>query len=125
MCPACPDLRPSLLGPSSGRAGLSTDGSARRTSTASRTPTRAPGSPRHAGDHRNVFYQDGLTGSAWGDWSLYADSVLRAFESELGVQPPVGFWDPIGFTKDDADAFNRRCGIEIKHGRISMRATMG
>ena len=24
------------------------------------------------------FYQDGLTGSAWGDWSLYTDSPLRA-----------------------------------------------
>ena len=72
------------------------------------------------------FYQDGLTGSAWGDWSLYTDSPLRAFESELGVQPPVGFWDPIVFTKDgDAEAFNRRSGIEIKHGRISMLATMG
>jgi len=26
-----------------------------------------------------MFYQDGLTGSAWGDWSLYVDSPLRAF----------------------------------------------
>ena len=25
-----------------------------------------------------MFYQDGLTGSAWGDWSLYSDSPLRA-----------------------------------------------
>merc|ERR1712151_962987 len=24
-----------------------------------------------------MFYQDGLTGSAWGDWELYADSPLR------------------------------------------------
>jgi len=73
-----------------------------------------------------MFFQDGLTGSAWGDWANYTDSPLRAFESELGVQPPVGFWDPIGFTKDgDAEAFNRRRGIEIKHGRISMLATIG
>merc|ERR1719231_2177313 len=29
-----------------------------------------------------------------------------AFESELGVQAPVGFWDPLGFTKSmDADSF--------------------
>merc|ERR1712146_632795 len=33
-----------------------------------------------------MFFQDGLTGSAWGDWSLYTDSPLRAFENELGVQ---------------------------------------
>merc|ERR1711879_1133243 len=39
-----------------------------------------------------MFYQDGLTGSPWGDWALYTDSPLRAFENELGVQPPVGFW---------------------------------
>jgi len=25
-----------------------------------------------------MFWQDGLTGSAWGDWSLYTDSPLRA-----------------------------------------------
>jgi len=38
-----------------------------------------------------MFFQDGLTGSAWGDWDLYVDSPLRAFESELGVQAPVDF----------------------------------
>merc|ERR1719424_2800831 len=73
-----------------------------------------------------MFYQDGLTGSAWGDWELYTDSPLRAFESELGVQPPVGFWDPAGFTKDgNAASFKRRRETEIKHGRVSMLATMG
>merc|ERR1719359_2405508 len=73
-----------------------------------------------------MFFQDGLTGSAWGDWALYTGSPLRAFESELGVQAPVGFWDPAGFTKDgDADAFTRRRVTEIKHGRISMLACIG
>jgi len=73
-----------------------------------------------------MFYQDGLTGSAWGDWALYTDSPLRAFESELGVQPPVGFWDPLGLSKDgDVATFKRRRSSEIKHGRISMLATMG
>merc|ERR1711904_269301 len=73
-----------------------------------------------------MFYQDGLTGSAWGDWSLYTDSPLRAFESELGVQAPVGFWDPAGLSKDgDADAFKRRRATEIKHGRVSMIACLG
>ena len=47
-----------------------------------------------------MFFQDGLTGSAWGDWSLYTASPLRAFESEFGVQAPVGFWDPAGFIAD-------------------------
>merc|ERR1712118_575924 len=68
----------------------------------------------------------GLTGSAWGDWSTYTTSPLRAFESELGVQEPVGFWDPLGFTADgDVASFKRRRSVEIKHGRICMLATMG
>merc|ERR1719414_792833 len=73
-----------------------------------------------------MFFQDGLTGSAWGDWANYTASPLRAFESELGVQAPVGFWDPLGLSSDgDAEVFRRRRETEIKHGRISMLATMG
>ncbi|CAE7832187.1 FCPB [Symbiodinium sp. CCMP2592] len=73
-----------------------------------------------------MLFQDGLTGSAWGDWALYTDSPLRAFEQELGAQPPLGFWDPVGFTKDgSADNFKRRRAVEIKHGRVAMLATMG
>merc|ERR1712125_126283 len=60
-----------------------------------------------------MFYQDGLTGSAWGDWANYADSPLRAFESELGVQPPFGFRGPLGFRGDgDAGSFRRRRATE-------------
>ncbi|CAE7025526.1 FCPB [Symbiodinium sp. CCMP2456] len=73
-----------------------------------------------------MFFQDGLTGSAWGDWSLYTASPLRAFEGELGVQAPVGFWDPLGLSADgDAAVFARRREVELKHGRISMFATIG
>merc|ERR1712188_132945 len=73
-----------------------------------------------------MFFQDGLTGSAWGDWTTYTASPLRAFESELGVQEPVGFWDPLGFSTDgDASTFKRRRAAEIKHGRICMYATIG
>ena len=73
-----------------------------------------------------VFSQDGLTGSAWGDWANYTASPLRAFENELGVQDPVGFWDPAGFTADGSvENFKRRRQTELKHGRISMLATMG
>merc|ERR1712217_161817 len=73
-----------------------------------------------------MFFQDGLTGSAWGDWASYTDSPLRAFESELGVQAPVGFWDPAGFTKDgDEASFKRRRSVELKHGRVSMFAALG
>ena len=70
--------------------------------------------------------QDGLTGSAWGDWANYTASPLRAFENELGVQEPVGFWDPAGFTADGSvENFKRHRQTELKHGRISMLATMG
>merc|ERR1719408_220008 len=73
-----------------------------------------------------MFFQDGLTGSAWGDWSLYTASPLRAFEGELGVQAPVGFWDPLGLAADgDADTFKRRRSTEIKHGRVCMIACIG
>ena len=73
-----------------------------------------------------MFFQDGVTGSAWGVWALCTGSPLRACVSERGVQPPTGFWDPAGFMKDgDADAFKRRRCVEIRHGRICMLATMG
>ena len=38
---------------------------------------------------------------------------------ELGVQDPIGFWDPLGLSagKDEA-TFKRRRAVEIKHGRI-------
>eukprot|EP00439_Symbiodinium_sp_Y106_P044007 s4902_g5.t1 len=52
--------------------------------------------------------------------------VLRAFETELGVQPPAGFWDPLGFTKGgDAASFRRRRYVELKHGRVAMLACLG
>merc|ERR1712113_835255 len=50
----------------------------------------------------------------------------RAFEGELGVQAPFGFWDPAGLAKDgDVDSFNRRRATELKHGRVSMIACLG
>merc|ERR1712050_711979 len=73
-----------------------------------------------------MFFKDGLTGSAWGDWASYTDSPLRAFEGELGVQPPFGLWDPLGFTSDgDEESFKRRRATELKHGRVSMIACLG
>ena len=38
----------------------------------------------------------------------------------------MGFWDPAGFTADGSvENFKRRRQTELKHGRISMLATMG
>ncbi len=51
---------------------------------------------------------------------------VRAFESAIGVQAPVGFWDPLGLARDGNTAtFQRRRESEIKHGRIAMYAAMG
>jgi len=56
----------------------------------------------------------------------YHATRLRAFEQELGVQEPLGFWDPLGLSADgNVERFKRRRETEIKHGRISMLATMG
>ena len=55
-----------------------------------------------------------------------ASTALNAFENELGVQPPLGFFDPLGLLDDaDQERFDRLRYVEIKHGRISMLAFLG
>jgi hypothetical protein len=57
-----------------------------------------------------------------------SSSYVKPFDpaTELGVQEPVGFWDPLGFTADGNEAtFKRRRSVELKHGRVSMAAAMG
>ena len=57
---------------------------------------------------------------------ILPQSNKQHFENELGVQAPTGFWDPAGFTADGSvEDFKRRRQTELKHGRISMLATMG
>eukprot|EP00429_Kryptoperidinium_foliaceum_P012225 CAMPEP_0176040116 /NCGR_PEP_ID=MMETSP0120_2-20121206/19890_1 /TAXON_ID=160619 /ORGANISM="Kryptoperidinium foliaceum, Strain CCMP 1326" /LENGTH=196 /DNA_ID=CAMNT_0017373513 /DNA_START=76 /DNA_END=666 /DNA_ORIENTATION=+ len=51
---------------------------------------------------------------------------LAAFEDELGAQPPIGFFDPLGLVADgNENNFNRLRYVEIKHGRIAMLAVVG
>ena len=51
---------------------------------------------------------------------------LKAFEDELGAQPPLGFFDPLGMVADgDQEKFDRLRYVEIKHGRICMLAVVG
>ena len=51
---------------------------------------------------------------------------LNAFEDELGAQPPLGFFDPLGLVADgDQEKFDRLRYVELKHGRISMLAVVG
>mmetsp|Transcript_52508 Transcript_52508/g.111555 ORF Transcript_52508/g.111555 Transcript_52508/m.111555 type:complete len:205 (+) Transcript_52508:30-644(+) len=55
-----------------------------------------------------------------------AVTALNAFENELGVQPPLGFFDPLGLLDDaDQERFDRLRYVEIKHGRICQLAFLG
>jgi len=69
-----------------------------------------------------MLFQNGTIGTTGPEmWGFSA-----AFEQELGVQAPFGFWDPAGLTKDgDIEAFKRRRATEQKHGRVSMIACLG
>jgi len=53
-------------------------------------------------------------------------SLNMAFESELGSQPPLGFFDPLGLVADGNEkTFDRLRYVELKHGRIAMLAVLG
>jgi hypothetical protein len=53
-------------------------------------------------------------------------ALKMAFENEIGVQPPLGFWDPLGLLKDaDQARFDRLRTVETKHGRIAQLAILG
>lgn len=49
-------------------------------------------------------------------------SVLKmGFEKEIGVQAPLGFWDPLGLLKNaDQERFDSLRKYEVKHGRVAM-----
>lgn len=51
---------------------------------------------------------------------------LNSFEDELGVQPPLGLWDPLGLLNGaDEERFDRLRYVEIKHGRIAQLGFLG
>jgi len=53
-------------------------------------------------------------------------ALKMGFETEIGAQAPLGFWDPLGLLKDaDQERFERLRTVETKHGRISMLAILG
>uniref|UniRef100_A0A7S1YUJ0 Uncharacterized protein n=1 Tax=Trieres chinensis TaxID=1514140 RepID=A0A7S1YUJ0_TRICV len=55
-----------------------------------------------------------------------ANTALNAFEGELGDQPPLGYFDPLGLVADGNESnFDRLRYVEIKHGRIAMLAIAG
>jgi Chlorophyll A-B binding protein len=53
-------------------------------------------------------------------------ATAMSFESEIGAQPPLGFFDPLGLLKDaDQARFDRLRYVETKHGRVCMLAVLG
>jgi light-harvesting complex I chlorophyll a/b binding protein 1 len=51
-------------------------------------------------------------------------------KKQLGVQAPVGYFDPLGFIANGPygspeENFKHYRGVEVKHGRIAMAATLG
>jgi light-harvesting complex I chlorophyll a/b binding protein 1 len=57
-----------------------------------------------------------------------AKKVVRkagGVEADIGVTPPLGLFDPLGFINRGPDAYRRYQEIEIKHGRLAMAATLG
>jgi len=54
----------------------------------------------------------------------------KPVNQEIGVQAPVGFFDPLGFINNGPygspeENFRHYRAVEVKHGRIAMAATLG
>mmetsp|Transcript_18805 Transcript_18805/g.18121 ORF Transcript_18805/g.18121 Transcript_18805/m.18121 type:complete len:207 (-) Transcript_18805:243-863(-) len=55
-----------------------------------------------------------------------SSAMKMAFEEEIGVLAPLGFFDPLGLCSDgDEVVFARRRAVELKHGRVAMLAVSG
>jgi len=55
-----------------------------------------------------------------------ASTSLAAFENEVGVQAPLGLWDPLKLLEDgNQQKFDALRERELKHGRVSMLAVVG
>jgi len=52
--------------------------------------------------------------------------INMGYESEVGAQEPLGYWDPLNFCVDQPqEVFDRLRYVELKHGRIAMLAVSG
>ena len=55
-----------------------------------------------------------------------SSSLKMSYENELGVLPPVGFFDPLGLSSNiDAETFADYRAAELKHGRVAQLAVIG
>jgi hypothetical protein len=55
-----------------------------------------------------------------------SSALKMSYENELGALPPVGFWDPLGLSKNiDEETFKKYRTAELKHGRVCQLAVLG
>ncbi|GAX09458.1 hypothetical protein FisN_6Lh164 [Fistulifera solaris] len=73
-----------------------------------------------------AFVASSVTAFAPTTSTVSRKSSLSAFEDELGAQPPLGFFDPLGLVADgNQEKFDRLRYVELKHGRICQLAFLG
>ncbi|CAN0085698.1 unnamed protein product [Ectocarpus sp. 12 AP-2014] len=79
-----------------------------------------------AGVAQGFVAPSAFNGAAVTNAAKSSSAMKMSFESEIGAQPPIGFWDPLGLVTDaDQERFDRLRYVEIKHGRIAMLAVAG
>ena len=55
-------------------------------------------------------------------WPLLLKSLPRQAPGELGVQAPVGFWDPLGLSADgDVGGLRQRIGQHMDNAHLNAR----
>ncbi|CAE6935551.1 FCPA [Symbiodinium sp. KB8] len=65
-------------------------------------------------------------GYGWDPDEVEKEKPFDPSEEEVGITPPLGFFDPLGFSKvGDKEGFRFRRAAEIKHGRVAMMASVG
>jgi hypothetical protein len=66
------------------------------------------------------------TSAFMGARSVRSSALKMSYESELGAISPIGFFDPLGLSKDiDAETFAQYRTAELKHGRVAQLAVIG
>ena len=73
-----------------------------------------------------TFFSTAAAFSSVGRVSRTKLHMAADFSKEIGAQPPLGFFDPLGLLTDaEQETFDLYRNIELKHGRVSMLAILG
>ncbi|CAB9523455.1 Fucoxanthin-chlorophyll a-c binding protein [Seminavis robusta] len=56
-----------------------------------------------------------------------SSALSMGYSTEVGATAPLGFFDPLGLSKEGTDSadFNRMREAEVRHGRVAMLAVTG